>query len=36
MQFSWDPDKALQKQGDNIRIISARRATAHERKNYEA
>jgi len=23
-------------QGDNIRIISARQATAHERKNYEA
>jgi uncharacterized DUF497 family protein len=23
-------------QGDNIRIISARRATAHERKDYEA
>jgi len=22
-------------QGDNIRIISARRATAHERKDYE-
>ena len=89
MQFSWDPDKALQnqsdhgvsfqeastvfgdllavtvsdpdhsigeerfvtmgqsnasqllvvchtEQGDNIRIISARRATAHERKDYEA